>query len=78
MLPTGQVLKDFGGLDQEKAVAMYNSPSEESKTHKQRLESAHAATYRDVLDHVKRTEWKIFEDNIKYMYKLPLDKCEQH
>ena len=73
-----QFLKDFGGLDQEKAVAMYNSLSEESKTHKKRLESAHAATYRDVPDHVKRIEWNVFEDNIKYMYKLPLDKCEQH
>ena len=78
MLPTCQVLKNFGGLDQEKAVAMYNSLSEEFKSHKKRLESAHAATYRGVSDHVKRTEWKVFEDNIKYMYKLPLDKCEQH
>ena len=40
MLPTCQVLKNFGGLDQEKVVAMYNSLSEEFKSHKKRLESA--------------------------------------
>ena len=73
-----QFLKDFGGLDQEKALVMYNSLSLESKAHKKRLESVYAATYRDVPDHVKRAEWTTFEDNIKYMYKLPLDKCEQH
>ena len=73
-----QFLKDFGGLDQEKALAIYNSLSLESKTHKKWLESVYAATYRDVPDHIKRAEWMIFEDNIKYIYKLPLDKCEQH
>ncbi|KAI9492512.1 hypothetical protein BDB00DRAFT_827718 [Zychaea mexicana] len=72
------IWKDFGGLDQEKAVAMYHSLSDESKTHRGRLQSAHAAAYREVPDHVKRTEWKKFEENVKYMYKLPLDKCEQH
>ncbi|KAI9488469.1 hypothetical protein BDB00DRAFT_791815 [Zychaea mexicana] len=62
-----QFLKDFGGLDQEKAVAMYHSLSDGFKTHRGRLQSAHAATYCEVPDHVKRTEWKTFEENVKYI-----------
>ncbi|KAI9495884.1 hypothetical protein BDB00DRAFT_812389 [Zychaea mexicana] len=54
------------------------SPSRTYSRLRGRLQSAHAATYREVPDHVKRTEWKTFEENVKYMYKLPLDKCEQH
>ncbi|KAI7848763.1 hypothetical protein BDC45DRAFT_561373 [Circinella umbellata] len=72
-------LKVNGNIGEESVNSMYESLLKESRTHKRDLECAldqfpSVATYKDFPSQVKRMEIKKFEDNIKRMYKLPIDK----
>ena len=76
-------LKVNGNIGEESVNSMYESLLKELRTHKRDLECAldqfpSVATYKDFPSQVKRMEIKKFEDNIKRMYKLPIDKCKDH
>ena len=76
-------LKTHGNIGEESVNGMYESLLKESKTHKKALEcilgeAPSVTTYRDFPPQSKRMEIAKFETNIKYMYKLPIDKCKDH
>ncbi|KAG2214224.1 hypothetical protein INT45_010710 [Circinella minor] len=76
-------LKINGNIGKESVNSMYKSLLKESRTHKRALEHAldqspSVMTYRDLPPQTKRIEIERFEGNIKYMYKLPINKCKDH
>ncbi|KAI7848890.1 hypothetical protein BDC45DRAFT_522172 [Circinella umbellata] len=76
-------LKIHGNIDEESVEYMYKSLLKESRTHKRALERAldqspSATTYKTFSPQIKKVEIEKFEGNIKYMYKLPIDKCKDH
>ncbi|KAG2224717.1 hypothetical protein INT45_009032 [Circinella minor] len=76
-------LKIHGNIDEESVDSMYKSLLKESRTHKRALERAldqspSVTTYRTFSPQIRRMEIEKFEGNIKYMYKLPIDKCKDH